>query len=68
MDDLYDALQQFCLDDEHLFTVIGTSGKAPPPPPAPRPGALKQACELKKLIPWKTRLIIYLLTPLHEKR
>lgn len=35
MDDLYEALAQFNLDDDNLFTVIGTSGAAPPPPPPP---------------------------------
>jgi hypothetical protein len=35
VDDLYDALAQFKLDDDNLFTVIGTSGTAPPPPPPP---------------------------------
>lgn len=37
VDDLYDALAQFKLDDDNLFTVVGTSGAAPPPPP-PRRG------------------------------
>lgn len=41
VDDLYDALAQFKLDDDNLFTVIGTSGAAPPPPPAARKGALR---------------------------
>ena len=35
VDDLYEALAQFRLDDDNLFTVIGTSGAAPPPPPPP---------------------------------
>jgi len=39
VDDLYDALAQFRLEDDNLFTVIGTSGAAPPPPPPPRKGA-----------------------------
>jgi hypothetical protein len=38
---LYEALAQFNLDDDNLFTVIGTSGAAPPPPPPPpRKGAV----------------------------
>ena len=42
MDDLYEALAQFNLDDDNLFTVIGTSGAAPPPPPPPpRKGELR---------------------------
>ena len=40
VDDLYEALAQFRLDDDNLFTVIGTSGAAPPPPPPPRKGEL----------------------------
>lgn len=32
VDDLYDALKCFKVDDNSIFTVIGTSGSSPPPP------------------------------------
>jgi hypothetical protein len=33
IDDLYDAYTHFDFSDESVFTCVGTSGKAPPPPP-----------------------------------
>jgi hypothetical protein len=33
IDDLYDAYTRFDFSDEAVFTCVGTSGKAPPPPP-----------------------------------
>lgn len=36
VEDLYDALSCFALDDDSIFTVVGTSGQSPPdPPPSP---------------------------------
>jgi len=35
VDDLYDALKCFKVDDNSIFTVIGTSGSSPPPPRVP---------------------------------
>lgn len=44
VDDIYQAYSQLQLDDEHVFTYIGTSGKAAPSlPPSPPPESAYQA-------------------------
>ena len=42
VDDVHDAYAHFEMDDDHVFTCVGTSGPQPPAQPASPPPALSQ--------------------------